>query len=122
MIDPPYVYGYLDGEKENSAIYWCENKDQQETKYFLSIYLKFESTENQMNGCTNKIGWGNYPGGLSYDDGFIRNLDDFVYMDNPSERPPKGIAIENRVIKSEYDGVSTFFYCHEGKWLVSQFH
>src|SRR3989442_2570143 len=27
MINPPYVYGYLEGRREGSAVLWCERRE-----------------------------------------------------------------------------------------------
>ncbi len=39
MIEPPYVYGYLNGEKENSAVFWCEdNRSDKKSLLFIQWY------------------------------------------------------------------------------------
>jgi hypothetical protein len=37
MVNPPYVYGYLPGRKDDSAAFWCQKKDANERRFFLLI-------------------------------------------------------------------------------------
>jgi len=118
VLDPPYVYGYLAGEKEKSAVFWCERKENNKSQYNLIIH---SSSQNKgLQNCPNKIIWLNYPGGLSIYKDINTSLDDFVYIENPQKRPPKKIKMTHNAILSEYDGKEELFYCHEGAWLMRQ--
>lgn len=118
MIEPPFVYGYMPGPKENSAVFWCESK--KKGKYYLVIVNNSKGTE--ASTCTDIVPWMNYPGGLSIYNDKNTLLDDFVYIDDPQKKPPEGIKLTNNGILSYYDGVEVIFYCHKGKWIVRQRH
>lgn len=118
MIEPPFVYGYLPGLKENSAVFWCQAK--KKDQYYLLVVNKDEGP-NAMS-CTDIVPWMNYPGGLSIFDDKNTLLDDFVYIEEPQKKSPKGIKLTHNGILSYYDGVENIFYCFEGRWLVRQRH
>ncbi len=82
MVDPPYVYGYLKGKKENSAIFWCRSIND-ENEYKLVIY----SRTGKYSGCSNVINSQNYPGGLSLIKNMNFSLSDFTYLDNNKHGP-----------------------------------
>jgi len=113
MVEPPYVYGYLPGYKQDSAAFWCVRDDG-------AYILKFMYKEKPDKGCDcpDEIVWHNPPKGLSiYKDESV-TLDRFVYIDNPKEHGPEGVHLKHNAISSEYDGVAQIFYCHEGRWMV----
>lgn len=114
LFDPPYVLGYLPGDREASAAFWCTRPKAAE-KYLLVIV-------GQANKCPAAIPWQNYPGGLSVIRGQKRKLSDFSYRDNVRERGPANSYTKGPMLRSEYDGTGEYFYCHEGRWLVQQFH
>jgi len=120
MLDPVYVYGYLSGRKENSAVFWCQAAREDKRTFFLVVYLK-ESKPSSFH-CPAKVQWNNYPGGLSIYENRDTSLDGFVYLNQPSKRVPPGKKLTSNAIRSEYDGVETLFYCYKGEWLVRQRH
>lgn len=63
MIDPPYVYGWLAGDKERSAVFWCQRPDDRAHPY----RLMFRPADPGQLGCPATIEWRNPPGGLSID-------------------------------------------------------
>lgn len=76
----------------------------------------------EVAGCSTRIEWRNYPGGLSIHKDRKTTLDDFVYLHDARKRGPKNIKLSANGILSEYDGVEDLFYCHKGEWLVRQRH
>lgn len=108
MVDPPYVYGYLPGEKEKSAAFWCYQAGTE--KPYLLVFLKNRK-------LSDYIRWHNFPGGLSLSFQSRLPLSEFRYIDNPAQSGPDEAVTEYQPLQEEYDGVSTYFYSHEGRWL-----
>lgn len=117
MIKPPYVYGYLPGDEENSAVFWCKKNNKEK---FLLVVMSKE--DDKLLKCSKAIEWANYPRGLAIYNNPNTTLDEFVYIRNPKKKPPKNLKLKENAILSEYDGVSELFYCYEGEWLVRQRH
>lgn len=119
MIGPPYVYGFLQGEQENSAVFWCREKNT--TKRYL---LVLASRKSFFDDWTYEIiiKTENPPRGLSIFKNCKISLDKFSYISRPKKRGPKDILPSSNVILSTYDGVSEYYYNHEGSWLISQWH
>src|SRR3990172_1931605 len=38
MVEPPYLYGYLPGDKEESAVFWCYREA--ESKPYLLVFVE----------------------------------------------------------------------------------
>lgn len=112
----PYVYGYLPGPQEESAVLWCRGLEEGKGKLFL--LLMFENTQHESARCPHKIEWKNSgPLGLSVYTNQETDLEEFVYHSNPRQKGPKD-KMTNNAILDEYDGVAHLFYCHKGEWLV----
>lgn len=118
MIDPPYVYGYAPGDEEDSAVFWCQRQMNGKRQYVLQFMYK---KKVPASGCADYIVWPNPPRGLSLVKSDRLTSDYFVYLDDRTS-PPKGIPFAGPAILSTYDGVSAWFYCHQGRWLVRQTH
>jgi len=123
MVDPPYVYGYFPGDKNDSAVFWCQTDEGGRRKFWLLIMQKTDRREP--GGCPEKFEVkGTYPGGLTLSrDGLRRDglvvttLDDFHYLSDPRRKPPKGVRIKGNVIVRAYGGIKTLFYCYRGSWV-----
>ena len=115
-VNPPYVYGYLPGHEENSAVFWCKNLRSEEPPYSLIVVAK--DPEPELAKCPSRIPWPNPPGGLSIFKNRKATLDGFVYLSDPKRKVPKGIKMAHNAIRSYYDGVGELFYCYKGEWLV----
>ena len=61
VVNPPYVYGYLEGQREGSAVLWCERREG-EGRRFRLLVLTRGKTESR---CPLMLEWRSYPGGLS---------------------------------------------------------
>jgi hypothetical protein len=116
MIKPPYVYGYLPCDEENSAVFWCEKKGKGERRFYLMIMRKDNKCEELK--CPGKIEWHNFPKGLSIYKDTNTTLENFYYVKDPKRKPPKAEKLKHNGILSEYDGVEELFYCYEGEWVV----
>lgn len=112
MLDPPYVYGYLNGEKENSGVFWCKNNNRGNKEYRLVIYSRVER-EFQ---CSPTIDTNDYPGGLSLVKDPQLSLSWFHYLEDGKKGP--NINVNNNFIQSTYNGAEDLFYCNNGKWLT----
>ena len=130
-IDPPYLYGWPPkNKKEETAVFWCHRKHKEEP--YLLVFV-----EDLGSGRKGRVAYTSpseyEPGGLSifdwpninfygredegpYDPKHLP-LDPFVYIDNPKEHGPKGKTTEYAPLQDSYDGISTLYYRHEGRWL-----
>jgi len=119
MINPPYVYGFLPGEQENSAVFWCQ-EHHANPKYLLVLASRktfFDDWNYEIIIKTE-----NYPRGLSIVKNCKITLDKFYYISSPKKRGPNGVLPVANVILSTYDGVSEYHYNHKGSWLISIWH
>jgi hypothetical protein len=121
MVNPPYVYGYLPGPKENSAAFWCEKKENDKEIFLLNFFFKGEIPEEYIcsQSIQRKTG---YPGGLSVYKDRDTTLEFFHYLNDPKRKPPANEKLTHNGILSEYDGVGLLFYCYKGEWIVRITH
>lgn len=116
MVFPPYVYGYLPGPPQNSAVFWCQKEKNEETVYVLIVMIK--DNKGEQNNCEAEIEWNNtYPGGLSIYKNTNETLEYFTYLNDPNKKIDKNAKMSHNAILSEYDGIEVLFYCHNGEWL-----
>ena len=108
MVEPPYLYGLLPGDREDTAAFWCFREGTE--KPYLLVFV-------EKGRVVSSLSWVNYPGGLSRHDKAHLPLSDFRYVDNPEESGPKGVATRYSPLRSEYDGVVTLFYREGNRWL-----
>jgi hypothetical protein len=116
MLNPPYLYGYLPGREENSAVFWCQRTERGKKSYFLVFMFKDKS--QKLCECPDVIKWQNFPKGLSIYKPTNETLENFVYVKDLKKRGPRDARLTHNGILCEYDGVSEIFYCHNGEWLV----
>ena len=121
MVNPPYVYGYLPGPKDKSAVFWCQTTEGGERQYYLMSMSK-EHSDHESARCPPRIKWKNPPGGLDIYSNQRESLAEFVFLDNPRERAPRGARLNQNAIRSEYDGASEILYCYKGRWLIRWRH
>ena len=114
MVEPPFIYGYEPGPKENSAVFWCKSK---EMNHYYLIVVKTDS-DSWSKIITDIIPWSNFPGGLSIYYNKDTLLDDFVFIRDTSKKVPKGEKLTHNGILSYYDGVETVFYRYKDEWIV----
>ena len=121
--NPPYVYGYLPGDEENSAVFWCKNTGSASHPYSLMFVRRDAEIElRKLEECPFRIEWDNPPRGLSVYKDRKTTLQGFVYLRDPKKKVPQNVQLSHNAIMSYYDGVSELFYCHNGEWLVRQSH
>ena len=99
MVEPPYLYGYLPGSKEDSAAFWCARE--KDSAHLLVL------VEN--GKVSSHFRWINFPGGLSLARDRDFSLSEFQYVDDPTARGPEGGGTKHPPLQSEYDGVITLF-------------
>jgi len=128
MVNPPYVYGWLPGSDEDSAVFWCKKTEKTDKPYNLMFTVRdLKSHElrppdpEQLAGCPALIEYWNAPGGLSFETRRNLELRHFHNVTDPRPRPggPTNVVANARVIVDSYDGVGTTFYCYAGQWLVN---
>jgi hypothetical protein len=121
LFEPPYVLGYLSGDAEASAVFWCINKVGP-PRYSLVVWRNPAERPASSLSCPSTVRWDNPPGGLSILKDVHLPLSEFWYVGSPQHRGPQGLTSQGPIIRSAYDGAGAHFYCHEGEWLVQQFH
>lgn len=116
MVNPPYVYGWLVGDAENSAVFWCKKVEKSNKPYMLVVK---STKEKDLSGCPAKIDWWNPPAGLSIETRRSMSLSEYHYVAEPKRAGPAVVIPVAKVIVNYYDGLSDVFYCHKGQWLVA---
>lgn len=129
IIHPPFLYGYVPGNEQKSAVFWCERtNDTGERRYFLVFEFKID---HELARCPHEIEHtSGYPGGLlifqrysQYDRFYKRDtLEKFAYVRDPQRSGPRGVRLRHPAILSYKDGTGTIYYCHQGEWLERYFH
>src|SRR5436309_14754914 len=112
-VNPPYVYGYLPGDEEDSAVFWCFDEKALHDPYVLLFVYK--RTDHELTKCPNKIQWNSPPGGLSVFRDRKTTLEGFVYLNNPKRKVPQNKTLSNNAIRSYYDGFEQIFYHYQEK-------
>jgi len=120
MVDPPYVYGYLPGKKQDSAVFWCQTDDGGRRRFWLLVMDNIGRKASE--SCDKKVEvTGAYPGGLSLARrGFITGvttLDDFNYVEDVKRKIQRGVKITGPIIVSDHGGTKVLFYCYRGAWV-----
>jgi hypothetical protein len=120
-VRPPYVYGYLPGRPNRSAVFWCQTGQGADRKFWL-VTKRDRAIKDY--DCPDIVEWPRYPGGLSIEHaGFAAG--EFVYLsewDQPKRVIPRNIRLSGNGIQSEYDGLESLFYCYRGEWIVRMRH
>ena len=111
MVEPPFLYGYFPGPKEDSALFWCQEATSGEFR-FVSV---------RAGSSVNSFLWRNYPGGLSVAGRETWDLAEFRYVDAPDEPGPME-ETSRPPVQSEYDGVITLLYPLGDRWLFRILH
>lgn len=114
MIDPPFVYGWAAGDRENSAAFWCQKQNSRSYELIFKV-----RDAKLMSGCATTIEWPNPPAGLSIEVRTSLSLSTFRDAADPKFAKPSGEVSNARVIVNYYDGLTDVFYCYKGRWLVS---
>lgn len=112
FVDPPYVYGWITGDKENSAVFWCKKGERSYQLMFMPADAK------QLGGCSAIIQSQNHPRGLSIETRSNLALNTFRYLADPKRTGPATVVPKAKVLVNTYDGVGEDYYCHKGQWLV----
>jgi hypothetical protein len=128
MVNPPYVYGWLLGSDEDSAVFWCKKTEKTDKPYNLMLTVRdLKSHElkvpdqKQLAGCPAAIEYWNAPAGLSIETRRSLELRYFHNVTDPRPRPGglTDVVANARVIVDYYDGLRSTFYCYRGQWLVN---
>ncbi|MCP4485972.1 MAG: hypothetical protein GY820_01385 [Gammaproteobacteria bacterium] len=115
MVEPPFLYGFKNGKRENSIIFWCSSKVKK-SLYKLIAYVKSDS----LDVCSGIIyQTENFPGGLSLSVDHEKKLEG--YRSVKGRKKVTGINYKGSVIYSFYDGVGYTFVCSSEGWLYKHF-
>jgi len=118
-IDPPYLYGYLPGEREESAAFWCQVTGKPNS--YLLVFIDDRKDKADSTGrCPTALRWSHRPRGLSVTTERNVSLDGFRYVDDPSRRVQVGEHTDWAPIQDSYDGLATLFYCYKGRWVFNE--
>jgi hypothetical protein len=117
MVNPPYVYGWLSGDQEKSAVFWCKRAEKNDKPYILMFKAR---NPKQLAGCPAIVEWWNPPGGLSIETRRRLALRNFRYVTVPQRAGPASVVTNAKVIVNYYDGLTDVFYCYKGRWLVAR--
>jgi hypothetical protein len=115
LLDPPYALGYLPGDRESSAVFFCRRGNE----FFLMVAI-FD--DRLKFSCQTEIPYPGNPSGLRILGGKSVPLNLFRYVDPPHRYGPKTVKTRGPIIEDYYDGVLNWFYCHDGKWLRRFLH
>ena len=101
-----YTYGYLPGEKEDSAAFWCMKRNDKKQPYVILIYHKHKKPE--FYDCPDVI----IPRGTPRP---LRIYEDIErYLKNVANLPD-GEHLKVRGIYSAVE-VGDLYYCYKGRW------
>lgn len=114
MVDPPYLYGYLPGEKEESAVFWCYREHEEKPYRLVFVESLGQGREGHV---ASTAAWRNYPGGLALYEEQKVPLSKFRFLDKPQEYGPEGKTTQYAPVQEYYDGTTTLFYQEGGRWL-----
>jgi hypothetical protein len=116
MVNPPYAYGWLPGDREKSAVFWCEKTKKSGKPY--SLMFK-PADPKLLEGCPAVIDRADFPGGLSIEIRPHLALSVFRFVTAPMQTGPSIEVANARVLVNYYDGLTDVIYCYQGKWLVA---
>ncbi|MGA7792580.1 MAG: hypothetical protein WCA19_06030 [Candidatus Acidiferrales bacterium] len=128
MVNPPFVYGWLPGSDEDSAVFWCKKAEKTDKPYNLMLTVRDLKNhelkvpdQKQLAGCPAVIEYWNGPAGLSIETQGNLDLRYFRNVTEPRPRSggPTNVVPNARVIASSYDGVRSLFFCYKGHWLIN---
>jgi hypothetical protein len=110
MVEPEYLYGYFEGPKEESVVFWCQ--DVVDGRYrFVAV----------KEGTIDSFNWQNFPGGLSMSAKVEWDLSRFRSVEDGVSSGLEGKTVL-APIQAEYDGVITLFYPVNGVWFYRILH
>ena len=115
MVNPPFVYGLVSGNQEDSAVFWCRKLEKSDRPYNLMFKAR---DPKQLAGCPAVIEWWNPPRGLSIETRRTLALSDFRYVASPKQAGPAIAVSSAKLVLSSYDGITDAFYCYKEQWLV----
>lgn len=112
LVDPPYVYGVLDGERGYSVAFWCVRRADRSTRLVIA----------QGGRVIRDFKWDNPPDGMYLIELRDVRLREWLRIDNWSSRGPDRVVERKRAIYGESEGVETYFVEVEGEWYFRILH
>ncbi len=120
MLEPCYLYGYKEGDKENSAVFWVRKKDEKRRQ----VYLFFVSRNffHEPFSVDEILPSGKYGSGLSFFQDPTMMLDEFRLLKDPNVNGPKEVHLSGKGIRQYYDGKTELLYKYNNQWYVRDYH
>ena len=119
MLEPCYIYGYKEGDKENSAVFWVKKKNEDQRKvylFFISRKLRYEPFN-----VDEILPWGKYGSGLSLFQDTTMTLNEFRLLDDQNIKGPE-VRLPGNCIRQYYDGKIEILCKYEGRWYQKSYH
>ena len=120
MLEPCYLYGYKEGDQENSAVFWVRKMDEKKRKvYLLFVSRKFAHEQFEVDEV---LSWGKYGSGLSFFKDTTMTLEDFHLLYDQNVKGPREVSLSAQGIKMYYDGLVELLYKYKNQWYVREYH
>ena len=120
MLEPCYLYGYKEGDRENSAVFWVRKKDEKKRKvYLLFVSRKFAHEQFEVDEI---LAWGKYGRGLSFFENTTMKLEYFHLLYDQDIKGPSDVSLSGQGIKLYYDCVAQYLYKYDNKWYIREYH
>jgi hypothetical protein len=125
ITNPPYVLGWIPGDPQDSAVFWCKKIEKSDKPYKLLFATPSAGGFNladrkQLGGCPAVIEYWNYPTGLRIET--QRSVQLRYFHSVTDTRPTSaltGVLPTARVLVSDSgDGLEAYFLCYQGRWLI----
>jgi hypothetical protein len=111
QVRPLYVYS--SAEPVSSAAFWCEKPQQDERPYRLVVT---DGEPSLRGACPNSFDWWDQPRGLAISQE-SRPLRAFRTVEQPELAQHFTGNTVGALLTDSTDGLITYFYCHNGKWM-----
>lgn len=112
VVDPPYAYGVLEGDRAQSAAFWCIRRTDRSTRLVIA----------QREVVIGDFKWDNPPDGMRVVELHAVQLREWRRIDDWSSRGPDRVRDRKRAIYCESEGVQTYFIEVDGAWYFRVLH
>jgi hypothetical protein len=119
MVEPCYLYGYKEGHKENSAVFWVRKKGESKRKVYLFLVSR-EFGYKPFN-VDEILPGGKYGSGLSFFQDTTMTLDEFHLLGDYTVKGPKDVHVSGKGIRQYYDGMLELLYKYNNQWYIKQY-
>jgi hypothetical protein len=120
---PPFLYGFLTRQEDESAIMWCYRMEGSRRRNLLLIMAKTENARKKL-ACPKAIESEFLIGSLSHGTAnYLNTLEGFapIRQSGQSKIANSRVSLPAEHIVSTRRGEVTVFACHEGEWWVYRY-